>query len=189
MTHGRVVLVGGGTRSGKSDFALALARGLGHRRLFVATAQPGDDEMHARIRRHRTTRGTDFQTVEEPLAIAEVFRRVEEHDVVVLDCLTLWLANLLLGGHDAEAVLRRVNEFADVLDRRRVHAVIVTSEVGLGLVPETPLGRTFRDVTGLAHQRLAELADEVYFGVMGVILRLKPAPIVPAAPGTHHDVA
>jgi adenosylcobinamide kinase / adenosylcobinamide-phosphate guanylyltransferase len=184
MKHRQVILVGGGVRSGKSDFALALARRLGKRRLFVATAEPGDEEMQARIRSHRETRGTDFQTVEEPFAVAEIFRRVEEHDVVVLDCLTLWLSNLLLGGNDAKAVLRQVEELADVLDRRLVHAVIVTSEVGLGLVPETPLGRTFRDVTGLAHQRLADLADEVYFGVLGVMLRLKPAPIVPAAGGT-----
>jgi adenosylcobinamide kinase/adenosylcobinamide-phosphate guanylyltransferase len=185
MTNGRVILVGGGTRSGKSDFALAAARRLGRRRLFVATAQPGDDEMHTRIRRHRETRGTDFQTVEEPLAVAEVFRRMEEHDVVVLDCLTLWLSNLLLRGQEAEAVLRQVDELAEVLDRRPAHAVIVTSEVGLGLVPETPLGRVFRDVAGLAHQRLADMADEVYFGVLGVILRLKPAPIIPAVGATN----
>jgi adenosylcobinamide kinase/adenosylcobinamide-phosphate guanylyltransferase len=184
VTHGRVVLVGGGTRSGKSDFALAAARRLGNHPLFVATAEPSDEEMQARIRRHRESRGTDFRTVEEPLAVAEVFRRVENHDVIVLDCLTLWLSNLLLRGDDAEAVLRQVEELADVLDRRRTHAVIVTNEVGLGLVPETPLGRVFRDVTGLAHQRLAELADEVYFAVLGVMLRLKPAPIIPIVGGS-----
>jgi adenosylcobinamide kinase/adenosylcobinamide-phosphate guanylyltransferase len=160
------------------------ARSLGSRRLFLATAEAGDEEMALRIRRHRETRGTDFQTVEEPLAIAEIFQRPSKHDVVVLDCLTLWLSNLLLAGHDTEAVLQRVEELADVLGRRLVHAVIVTNEVGLGLVPETPLGRTFRDVTGLAHQRLAELADEVYFGALGIMLRLKPAPIVPVVGGT-----
>ena len=140
--------------------------------------------MHARIRRHREARGADFQTLEEPLAVAEVFRRAEGHDVVVLDCLTLWLANLLLAGNDAGAVSRYVEELADALDRRMVHTVIVTSEVGLGLVPETPLGRTFRDVAGLAHQRVAGLADEVYFGVLGVMLRLKPGPVVPTESGT-----
>jgi hypothetical protein len=96
----------------------------------------------------------------------------------------IWLANLLLRGNDSAAVSGRVEELAGVVDRRLVHTVIVSSEVGLGLVPETPLGRAFRDVAGLAHQRLAGLADEVYFGVLGVMLRLKPGPVVPAVGGT-----
>jgi adenosylcobinamide kinase / adenosylcobinamide-phosphate guanylyltransferase len=139
--------------------------------------------MQARIRLHQETRGPGFHTVEEPLAVAEVIRDVREYDVIVLDCVTLWLSNLLLQGNDADAIARRVQELADVLGQRRTHAVIVTSEVGLGLVPETPLGRVFRDVAGLAHQRLASLADEVYFGVLGVMLRLKPGPVVPAEGG------
>jgi adenosylcobinamide kinase/adenosylcobinamide-phosphate guanylyltransferase len=176
----QLILVGGGARSGKSDLALALARRLGRRRLFLATARAGDDEMRDRILRHRLTRGDDFRTLEEPLAVPEVLRRAADDDVVVLDCLTLWLANLLLEGREPEAVLRRVEDLADVLRHRPAHAVLVTSEVGLGLVPETPLGRTFRDVAGLAHQRLAALADEVYFGALGLMLRLKPGPVVPA---------
>ncbi len=183
MTDKQVILLGGGTRSGKSDFALVLARRLGERRLFVATAQPGDDEMRARIRRHRETRGPDFQTREEPLAIVDLIRQARDCDVVVLDCLTLWLANLLLRGDDADAVMHQVENLAAALECRCVHAVVVTSEVGLGLVPETPLGRTFRDLAGLAHQRLAEMADEVYFGVLGVLLRLKPAPVAPVVGG------
>jgi adenosylcobinamide kinase/adenosylcobinamide-phosphate guanylyltransferase len=179
VAAGKIIFVGGGTRSGKSDFALAVARRLGKRRLFLATAQAGDEEMQRRIRRHQESRGADFQTVEEPLGVAEILRSLSEHEVIVLDCLTLWLANLLLQGTEAEAVLQQVEELADVLVLRRVHTVVVTSEVGLGLVPETPLGRTFRDITGLAHQRLAALADEVYFGVLGVMLRLKPAPVAP----------
>ncbi|HEX5271836.1 MAG TPA: bifunctional adenosylcobinamide kinase/adenosylcobinamide-phosphate guanylyltransferase [Gemmataceae bacterium] len=181
MNQYRIILVGGGTRCGKSDLALALARRLGPRRLFLATAQGRDDEMRERILRHRRTRGDDFRTVEEPLAVAEVLRRTPDDDVVVLDCLTLWLSNLLLAGHDPEAVLRRVEELAEVLRQRPAHAVVVTNEVGLGLVPETPLGRTFRDVAGLAHQHLAAAADEVYFGALGLMLRLKPGPVVPAA--------
>jgi adenosylcobinamide kinase/adenosylcobinamide-phosphate guanylyltransferase len=175
-----LILVGGGARSGKSDLALALARRLGRRRLFLATAQPGDDEMGQRIERHRRTRGTDFRTLEEPLAVPELLRHDPDHDVVVIDCLTLWLANLLVGGQDAAAVGQRVEELVDVLRQGRAHAVVVTSEVGLGLVPETPLGRTFRDVAGLAHQHLATQADEVYFGALGIMLRLKPGPVVPA---------
>jgi adenosylcobinamide kinase/adenosylcobinamide-phosphate guanylyltransferase len=181
VTQHRIILVGGGTRCGKSDLALTLARRLGRRRLFLATAQAGDDEMRQRILLHRRTRGDDFRTLEEPLAVPEILRQTAGDDVVVIDCLTIWLSNLLLGGHEPEAVLRRVEELAEVLRRRPSHAVVVTSEVGLGLVPETPLGRTFRDVAGLAHQRLAAAADEVYFGALGLMLRLKPGPVVSAA--------
>ncbi len=176
-----LILVGGGARSGKSKLSLTLARRLGQRRLFLATAQAGDEEMRQRIGRHRRTRGDDFRTLEEPLALPEVLRRESDHDVVVIDCLTLWLANLLIAGLESEAIARRVGELAEVLRRGRAHAIVVTNEVGLGLVPETPLGRTFRDVAGLAHQRLATEADEVYFGVMGVMLRVKPGPVVPVA--------
>jgi adenosylcobinamide kinase/adenosylcobinamide-phosphate guanylyltransferase len=176
----QLILVGGGTRSGKSDFALGVARSLGQRRLFVATAQAGDEEMAERIQKHRRTRGPDFDTMEEPLAIAPLFRESSRFDVVVLDCLTLWLTNLLLAN---EPVERQLENLADVLSLRAVNAVIVSSEVGLGLVPETPLGRTFRDVAGLAHQRLASIADQVYLGVLGVMLRLKPAPVIPVEMG------
>ena len=183
MRDRRVILVGGGSRSGKSAFALAAARRMGARRLFLATAQAGDDEMRERISLHRRTRGDDFLTLEEPLAVPEALGRVRDVDVVVIDCLTLWLANLLLEGEEAQAVLRRVDDLAEALGRRPAHVVLVSNEVGLGLVPETALGRLFRDVAGLAHRRLAGLADEVYFGVLGVMLRLKPGPVVPLTEG------
>ncbi len=179
MANNTMVLVGGGTRSGKSAFALTRARQLGRRRHFLATAQAGDAEMRDRIRLHQQTRGADFRTTEEPLAVPEALARIDAADVIVLDCLTLWLANLLLKDEGPEGVLRRVEELAAALRRQPAHVVVVTSEVGLGLVPETPLGRTFRDVAGLAHQRLAAAADEVYFAVLGIVLRLKPGPVVP----------
>jgi len=174
MSNPRTILVGGGVRSGKSAFALALARTLGKRRLFLATAQAGDEEMAARIRRHRETRGDDFTTIEEPLALGELVRRQSGYDVVVLDCLTLWLSNMLLTGAGVEAILARVEDLIATLAAGAMHAVIVTNEVGMGLVPETALGRVFRDVAGFAHQRLSKAADEVYFAVLGTILRIKP---------------
>jgi adenosylcobinamide kinase/adenosylcobinamide-phosphate guanylyltransferase len=174
MPEGKLILIGGGARSGKSAFALTLGRQLGPRRLFVATAQAGDDEMAERIRRHRQTRGDDYVTVEEPLAVAEAIRRNGQFDVVVVDCLTLWLSNLLLDGQDGEAVLQRVDDLAEVLRSGRLHSVVITNEVGMGIVPETPLGRLFRDVAGLAHQRLSKAADEVYLAVLGTILQIKP---------------
>lgn len=172
----KIVLIGGGARSGKSTFALELARQLGTRRVFLASAQAGDDEMRERIRRHRLERGADFDTIEEPLAVPETLRRIAtEADVVVLDCLTLWLSNLLLAGHAADAILARVDDLADALAPRRLHAILVTNEVGMGIVPETDLGRTFRDVAGSAHQRLGRVADEVYAAMLGVIVCLKGA--------------
>lgn len=172
----RIVFIGGGTRSGKSAFALSLARQLGQRRLFLATAQASDDEMRERIERHRLDRGADFHTIEEPLALAQSIQQHTDYDVVLIDCLTLWLSNLLLEGNETQIILRRVEELTAVLARRSLHAVVVSSEVGLGIVPQTPLGRTFRDVAGLAHQQISAAADEVYFAVLGTILRIKPSP-------------
>jgi len=190
-----LVLVGGGARSGKSRFALARAAALGRRRLFVATATASDDEMRSRIARHRAERGDGFQTVEEPLALPALLGDLDprRHDVVVVDCLTLWLSNLLCGGAREEAVLAEVERLRAALGRRRVHVVIVTNEVGMGLVPDTPLGRTFRDVAGIAHQRLAADASEVHVGVMGMLLRVRPGPVrisdTPAPPARQRSRA
>jgi adenosylcobinamide kinase/adenosylcobinamide-phosphate guanylyltransferase len=175
VTPRKVILVGGGTRSGKSAYALTLARRLGKRRLFLATGQAKDGEMKDRIERHRRARGDDFETIEEPLAVAETIARFADHEVVVVDCLTFWLANLLLDGNTEDQVRKRVEELAAVLSVRSAHAVLVTSEVGLGVVPDSTLGRVFRDVAGLAHQCFSRLADEVYFGVLGTMLRIKPS--------------
>lgn len=176
MTDGQLILVGGGTRSGKSRYALSLAARLGAQRLFVATGQAKDAEMADRIRKHQLSRGPGFRTLEEPLELAEALTRIADVDVVVIDCLTLWLANLLLEGRTPEAIDDCVRTLSAVLARRQFHAVVVTNEVGLGIVPESSLGRTFRDVAGLAHQQLSQLADEVYFAVLGTMLRLKPQP-------------
>lgn len=170
-----LILVGGGSRSGKSAFALALARRLGKRRLFLATAQPGDAEMRDRIVQHRRERGDDFVTVEEPLEVPEAIGRHADHEVAVLDCLTLWLANLLVKGESSEAILQRVDRLVDALQSGPPHAIVVTNEVGMGIVPESPLGRTFRDLAGLAHQRLSQQADEIYLAILGTVLKIKPS--------------
>jgi adenosylcobinamide kinase/adenosylcobinamide-phosphate guanylyltransferase len=181
---GRVVLIGGGARSGKSSHGLALARSLGERRLFVATARAYDDEMRARIARHVADRGPDFVTVEEPVALPERLRaiRAAEADVVVVDCLTLWMSNLLIDGAAADAIEARVADLARAVRAVPAHVVLVTNEVGMGVHPETPLGCTFRDLAGRAHQTLARAADEVHFAVMGVVLRLHPGPVTALTP-------
>jgi adenosylcobinamide kinase/adenosylcobinamide-phosphate guanylyltransferase len=174
----RIVLVGGGVRCGKSAFALARARALGERRVFIATAQALDGEMSERIQRHRLERGAEFDTVEEPCALPQCLaQRSERADVVVVDCLTLWLSNLLLRDFSDAAIEAEVEALAAELTRRRCHAVLVTNEVGMGLVPDNVLGRRFRDCTGRAHQRIAAVSDEIYVGMLGSLLRLRPEPV------------
>jgi adenosylcobinamide kinase/adenosylcobinamide-phosphate guanylyltransferase len=174
----RTVLVGGGVRCGKSAFALRLAEGLGSRRVFLATAQAFDSEMAERIAAHRLERAELFRTVEEPLALPEALRaEATRADVIVIDCLTLWLSNLILAAADSDAVAQRIDELAAVLAERSCHVIMVTNEVGMGLVPENALGRLFRDCAGRAHQRLIRECDEVYAGILGCILRLRPAPV------------
>lgn len=175
--NAKKILIGGGARCGKSEFALRLARGLGERRVFVATAEAGDAEMASRIVRHSKERGPDFRTLEVPYELEDAFRKLKDVDVVVLDCLTLWMSNMLCRGFGEDEILARFKNWAAAARDLRCHLVVVTNEVGLGLVPETPLGRAFRDVAGRAHRILAEGADEVYFGVMGQMLRLKPGPV------------
>ena len=173
----RLILIGGGARSGKSAFALARAQALGQRPLFIATAERSDDEMRDRIARHRAERGPAFDTLEEPRALPEALAAARKHDVILVDCLTIWISNLLVDGMTADAVEGRLADLMAALADRRAHVVIVSNEVGMGLVPETALGRVFRDLTGRAHQRIAAVADELYLAAMGVLLRLRPAPV------------
>ena len=172
----QLVLVGGGVRCGKSAFALARACQLGPRRLFIATAQAFDEEMRERIRDHRAERGALFETLEEPLALPETLRQhASRVDVVVIDCLTLWLSNTLL--QDDRQVEPRIETLAEALRERKSHVIVVTNEVGMGLVPDNALGRRFRDCAGRAHQVLARESDEIYMGAMGCLLRLRPDPV------------
>ncbi len=161
-----LILVGGGSRSGKSRFALQLAKErFGPRKWFLATAEPGDHEMSERIARHRAERGGEFETIEEPFAID---RTIAAADVIVVDCLTLWTSNLMLAN--------RQNEVDDRLARLAASAatcIAVTNEVGSGIVPSNELARQFRDLAGTVNQKAAALATEVYFVAFGLPLRLK----------------
>jgi adenosylcobinamide kinase/adenosylcobinamide-phosphate guanylyltransferase len=177
----QLVLIGGGVRSGKSAFALQLARRLGSQRTFVATAQPLDDEMRERIAAHQRERGAELETVEEsfdlPGALERLGAAAAPPEVVVVDCLTLWLSNQHLRGDAPDELAAAVERLVVALEARPFHAVLVTNEVGLGVVPPSALGRAFRDAAGRAHQRLAPRADRLYFGALGGILRLRPGPV------------
>ena len=162
-----IVLVGGGARSGKSRHALGLARQSGNRLAFLATAHAGDAEMRDRIAAHREERGPEFTTFEEPLDVAGVIERESgRFDAIVVDCLTLWLTNAMFADISPRGFLD-----AAVLSPARV--ILVTNEVGCGIVPENALAREFRDRAGRLNQEAAEKAVEVYWMVFGVPLRVK----------------
>jgi adenosylcobinamide kinase/adenosylcobinamide-phosphate guanylyltransferase len=174
----RIVLVGGGVRCGKSAFALARARALGETRLFIATAEARDAEMRERVADHRRERGAEFETLERPLALAETLAAESGRaDVIVIDCLTLWLSNLLLRGDTNQGIAGAIERLGGELQRRRCHVVMVTNEVGMGIVPDNALSRRFRDAAGRLHQHVAAISDELYVGMLGTLLRLKPEPV------------
>lgn len=172
-----LILVGGGVRCGKSAFALHRARAIGARRAFLATAQAFDDEMGARIAAHKAERTDAFMTIEAPIDLAHALEALPAVDVVVIDCLTLWLSNLLMAEKDDDDVYAALETLIQAILARPWHVVLVTNEVGLGVVPASPLGRRFRDLAGRIHQRLVPHADEIYFGALGAMLRLRPEPI------------
>lgn len=178
----KLVLVGGGVRSGKSAFALARATSLGDDRVFVATAQAFDDEMRARIDAHQRERAETFRTLEAPMTLAETLLGIETADVVLVDCLTLFVSNLLCADLDDATVNTRFDVLLGALEARHRHTVLVTNEVGLGIVPDNALARRFRDHAGTLHRRIAAISDEVYFATMGVVLRLRPSPVETVVP-------
>ena len=160
-----LVLVGGGARSGKSRWALERARKRGGWMVYIATAEALDDEMSARIAKHRGERESAFQTIEAPLDLAGAIRSLA-CDAIVVDCLTLWLSNSMnLPDKTEETIAVALESTADV--------IVVTNEVGCGIVPENALAREFRDRAGRMNQRFAEAADEVYWMVFGQPLRVK----------------
>lgn len=173
--HVRATLVLGGARSGKSRHAETLARRTGLTRIYLATAEAHDDEMRARIAHHRESRSHDgWTTIEEPLDLAGALaREAAPERVILVDCLTLWLTNVMLGGGGdvATAEVRLV----EALKAAKGPVILVSNEVGLGLVPETPLGRAFRDAQGRLNQAVAAACDRVVFVAAGLPLVLKPA--------------
>jgi adenosylcobinamide kinase/adenosylcobinamide-phosphate guanylyltransferase len=171
----KVTLVTGGARSGKSRFAERRAEEFGPTRGYLATGYAGDGEMAERIARHRARRGDDWHTIEEPLELAEAVTGNDgRFSVLLVDCVTLWLSNLLFreNGGPAEA-LREVEKFTDTFGKLKTPMIIVTNEVGMGIVPEHPLARTFRDLAGEANELIAAKADEVYVTISGLPLKLK----------------
>jgi len=204
MVTPRLIVILGGARSGKSGFAERLAASSGRSVAFIATATAGDDEIRERIARHRATRPKGWHTIEEPLDLAGAVRQAAElADVLLLDCVTLWLGNVLLqesgrqnvarplvglvGAEGGEEALHTTSRLFDERALKECEAllavvkslgknktlIVVTNEVGLGVVPAYPLGRLYRDTPGYVNQRLAQAADRVYLMVAGMAVDLK----------------
>ena len=167
----RVTLVLGGARSGKSAFAEKLVEAASPARLYLATGQAWDEEMRARIASHQTRRGAGWDTIEAPVELAQALKANARPDrPVLVDCLTLWVTNLMLGEHDIDAAFEG---FAAAIPALDGPVVLVSNEVGLGIVPDNAMARAFRDHAGRLHQSIASLADEVYFVAAGLPLKMK----------------
>lgn len=173
-----LTLVIGGARSGKSHFAQSLCNNEA-RVAYIATARLEDDEMRARIARHRRDRPKAWLTIEEPLTIANAVKaRTASFDFILLDCLTIWLSNFSWEHRQstAEELEQGIAMELDklIIASSRSHIIVVANEVGCGIVPESPVGRQFRDLQGLANQQIAHAADFVYQTVAGIPMQIKP---------------
>ena len=169
----RITLVTGGSRSGKSKHALELAASYNNK-AFIATAEATDDEMRSRIERHRRERDPSFRTWEEPIDLVVALKSLPGNtEVAVVDCLTVWLGNLFYREKINNETCPEIETFLGILEAPPCHLILVTNEVGMGVIPADGATRLFRDTAGSINQILAELAHEVIFSVSGIPLRIK----------------
>jgi adenosylcobinamide kinase / adenosylcobinamide-phosphate guanylyltransferase len=172
-----IILITGGARSGKSQYAEHRAIEMGGKRLYIATAEAKDEEMAQRIAEHRKQRGNQWRTIEEPLELTQaLLAQRGKTDCALVDCLTLWISNLLIG-RDEHYASEKVEELVEKLPELNFHLVFVTNEVGWGIVPDNRLARKFRDLAGWTNQRIAQAANEVILMVSGMpMIAKKGAP-------------
>ena len=171
MKKGSIIFIIGGSRSGKSSFALERASQEEGRKAFIATAQAFDQEMTERIARHREERSDDWMTFEEPLGLTQLISDItDKYDVILLDCLTLWLSNLMINNCEVKAYMESFISSAAACPS---NLFIVSNEVGMGIVPDNVLARQFRDFAGTLNRKMAEIADEVYMVTAGIPVKIK----------------
>jgi len=175
MNNSKAILVLGGCRSGKSRHALQLAgRYLGKRNLFIATCVPADKEMKQRVARHQSERGEEWSTLEVPIRLAETIK-AESHqaDVILVDCLTLWMSNLIMETVKQDEINTFVGHLTDALESTQCPVILVSNEVGSGIVPDNALARRYRDAAGWMNQAVAGVADRVILTVAGIPVDIK----------------
>lgn len=168
------ILITGGCRSGKSRFALNYANQHFSEKLYLATCEVLDEEMSQRVENHKKIRGPEWQTVEEPVEIVD---RIRQHgnvaEVILIDCLTLWLSNLLIKWDNDLRTMKETDRLIHIIKESQTSFILVSNEVGMGIVPADPLSRRFRDLSGMMNQRMAEIMDTVIFMVSGIPVFLK----------------
>lgn len=173
-TMKKKILITGGCRSGKSRFALNYANQHFSEKLYLATCEVLDEEMARRVEHHKKMRGPEWQTVEEPVEIVD---RIRQHgnvaEVILIDCLTLWLSNLLIKWDNDLRTMEETDRLIHIIKESQTSFILVSNEVGMGIVPADPLGRRFRDLSGMMNQRMAEIMDTVIFMVSGIPIFLK----------------
>lgn len=168
----KIIFVTGGARSGKSGFALRDAAAIDGKKAFIATATVSDEEMAQRIARHKEDRGNDWDTFEEPIKIGDLLKGIEcQYGIILVDCLTLWLSNVMMAELDRESEIEKL--IASLTSLQSARLTIVSNEVGAGIVPDNELARQFRDTAGILNQKVASIADEVYMTVAGIPIRIK----------------
>ena len=170
-----ITFVLGGCRSGKSKYALQTAEKIVAKcRIYIATCVPQDDEMKQRVAQHQKQRSSTWVTVEEPLDLTRaIMENSRKADVVLIDCLTLWMSNLLMQTQDEAILKNKIEQLVQALSQADCPVVVVSNEVGGGIVPENPLARQFRDIAGWANQSVAACADRVVWMVAGIPLTVK----------------
>jgi adenosylcobinamide kinase/adenosylcobinamide-phosphate guanylyltransferase len=169
-----MIFITGGCRSGKNRFALDYANQHFSKKLYLATCEALDEEMAQRIEHHKKMRGPEWQTIEESIAIVNDIREYgDKVEVILFDCITLWLSNLLIKWNSDSRIMDEVDRFIDVIKQSQTSLVIISNEVGMGIVPADPLSRRFRDLSGITNQRIAEVVDTVIYMVSGIPTFLK----------------
>ena len=171
----KITFIIGGCRSGKSQHALQTAAKMpGNRKIYIATCVPEDDEMKQRVAKHQKRRGQSWTTVEEPLNLPEaILQNSHRADVILVDCLTLWVSNLLMETNDEKKIEETIYQLTDTLEEATCPIVLVSNEIGTGIVPENKLARQYRDIIGLTNQAVAKTAGKVIWMVAGIPVTVK----------------
>lgn len=169
----KITLIVGGVRSGKSRYAVKIAELSGNKVAFLATCEALDDEMEKRIELHKKSRPKNWMLYEETIDIIPIIKNIEKGAVLIIDCLGLWISNLLLRNYEEVEIQKYIESLIYSLSKTEADIIIVSNEVGMGVVPDSYLGRIFRDYLGLANQKIAEMADEVISMQVGIANRIK----------------